>query len=283
MPSRSHPTQRQRRLGTELRRLRERAGMSAQEAGTAVKMKSYQVSHLEAGRVGITPGRLRTLTHTYGCTDDAYVNALLAMADEREKHWWEEYRDLLPPGYLDITELEHSTQRMRISSSIHIPGLLQAEAHARAIFDEAVTPLPEREKEVRITHRMQRQAILYGDHPPKLEAVLHEAALRMQFGGRKVAAAQLDHLLSATEHTHITVRVVPFTAGGIPGSGQLVFYAHGPVPRLDTVQLDSAHATVFLTSEPELDDYRGLFDRTERKSLSPSESRDLIHKIAKEL
>ncbi|MFF5131251.1 helix-turn-helix domain-containing protein [Streptomyces syringium] len=283
MPSRSHPTQRQRRLGIELRKLREAAGMSAQEAGAVVNIKAYQVSHLEAGRVGITPNRLRTLACNYGCTNEALVDALVAMSDERDKEWWEEYRGSLPPGYLDIAELEHNSRRMHTSSSVHIPGLLQTEDHARAIFDEAVQPLPAHELEIRVDHRMKRQGVLDQAKPPQFDAVIHEAALRMQFGGRKVARAQLEHLLTATEREHIRIHAIPFAVGGFPGAGQTVLYAYGTVPQLDTVQLDAAHTTVFLTADLQLENYRSLLNRMERKCLSPEKSRALIHTVKSEL
>lgn len=283
MPSRSHPTQRQRRLGAELRKLREAAGMTAEEAGAVVNIKAYQVSHLEAGRVGITPNRLRTLACNYGCSDEELVEALVAMADERDKDWWEEYRGLLPPGYLDIAELEQSSRRMQTSSSVHIPGLLQTEDHARVIFEEAVSPLPAQELDIRIEHRMRRQAVLDRKNPPQFEAIIHEAALRMQFGGREVARAQLQHLLRVSEREHVRLLVLPFTAGSFPGAGQTVFYAYGAVPQLDTVQLDSTHTTIFLSTDLQLENYRRLLERTERKCLSTEASRELIHTIAKEL
>ncbi|MEX2981330.1 helix-turn-helix transcriptional regulator [Streptomyces sp. C36] len=283
MPSRSHPTQRQRRLGAELRKLREAAGMTAEEAGAVVDIKAYQVSHLEAGRVGITPNRLRTLACNYGCADEELVEALVAMADERDKNWWEEYRGSLPPGYLDIAELEHSSRTMRTCSSVHIPGLLQTTDHARVIFEEAVSPLPAHELDIRIEHRMRRQSVLDRKNPPHFAAIVHEAALRMQFGGRKVALAQLKHLLAVSEREHIEVRAIPFAAGSFPGAGQTVFYAHGPVPQLDTVQLDAAHTTVFLSADLQLENYRGLLERTEAKCLSAEKTQDLIHGIIKEL
>lgn len=283
MPSRSHPTQRQRRLGAELRKLREAAGMSAEQAGAVVNIKAYQVSHLEAGRVGVTPNRLRTLVYNYGCSDDSLIEALVAISDERDKGWWEEYRGVLPPGYLDIAELESNSPRMRTSSSIHIPGLLQTEEHARAIFDEAVPPLPKPEFESRIAHRMQRQAVLDRRNPPRFEAIIHEAALRMQFGGRKAARGQLEHLLVATERENVQVHVITFEAGGYPGAGQTALYAYGLVPRLDSVQLDAAHATVFLDGETHLGNYRSLMDRMERAAMSPEDSRIFVATLIRQL
>nr|WP_053697148.1 Scr1 family TA system antitoxin-like transcriptional regulator [Streptomyces sp. NRRL F-5755] len=95
-----------------------------------------------------------------------------------------------------------------------------------------------------MSFRIKRQAALYRDHPVTYRAVVHEAALRMKFGGPQVARSQLEHLLETSERNGITVRVIPFDAGAFPGSGQSVCYAHGPVPRLGTVQLDQSHGSV---------------------------------------
>lgn len=105
----------------------------------------------------------------------------------------------------------------------------------------------------------------------------------MQFGGRKVARQQLEHLLAVSERTHITLRVIPFEAGAFPGAGQTVNYSEGPVPELDTVQVDSAHGPEFLHGEAQLAKYRAHLDWMERIALTPAGSRDLIHTAARNL
>ncbi|GHH82150.1 hypothetical protein GCM10017771_05560 [Streptomyces capitiformicae] len=130
---------------------------------------------------------------------------------------------------------------------------------------------------------MKRQGVLYGTTPTPYRTVVHEAALRMRVGGRTVARAQLHHLLDMSEHKHITIRVLPFGVGAFPGSGQSINYLDGPVPQLDTAQLDQFHGPVMLDAEALLEKYRRLLDVVEATALSPDKSRDLIHSITQDL
>ncbi|MEV5240562.1 helix-turn-helix transcriptional regulator [Streptomyces cinnamoneus] len=284
MPPRTVPTVRQRRLGSELRKIREAAGFSTQEAGALLGVNRTRIPNIESGRFGISPERVRALALNYGCTDRRLIEALAAMAQERSNQWWESYRGLLPPGFLDVTELEHHATDIRMFLMVHMPGLLQTAEHARAVFEQSLASLPAKEIELRATHRMRRQEILtLRENPPQYTAIIHEAALKMQFGGPKIARTQLNHLLDMSERPHITLRALPFDAQGFAGPGQPICYASGEVRQLDTVQLDSFHGPVFVDSEQQLANYRGLLDKVEAMSLSPEATRDLIHEIAQQL
>ncbi|MBC9719138.1 helix-turn-helix domain-containing protein [Streptomyces sp. TRM66268-LWL] len=280
---RSNPTGRQIRFGAELRRLRERAGLTATDAGQLLGIKQNQVSNMEAGRVGVSAERLRTLARHYVCSDQEFVSALVDMTGERGRGWWEEYRGILSAGLLDLAEVEHHATRLRTAITAHIPGLLQTVEHAREVFRQVVPVLSPPEIEHRVSFRIKRQATLYGDTPTPYQAIIHEAALRMQFGGPKVARAQLDHVLSAGERDNITIQVIPFSAGAFPGSGQSIYYSHGPVPQLDTVHLDQVHGPIFLSDGTQLAEYQALFGRLEEMALNPAESQDFIHSIIREL
>ncbi|MBD0422941.1 barstar family protein [Streptomyces sp. TRM S81-3] len=153
----------------------------------------------------------------------------------------------------------------------------------RPVFKAALPPLPEHEVALRLAHRLERQRVLEGDSPTEYVGVLHEAALRMQFGGRKVARGQLEHLLAFSELPHVSLRVLPFAAGAFPGAGQTVVYMEGPVRRLDTVQIDSSHGPEFLHHEAQLSKYRAQLDWMEQHALSPTESYALIQDIANQL
>ncbi|MFI1798707.1 helix-turn-helix domain-containing protein [Streptomyces sp. NPDC020379] len=283
MPPRSSPTIRHRRLGAALRHLREQAGMSALDAAAVLGVDRTRISNTEAGRFGISPARVRMLASNYGCTDDALVTALAAMAQDHTKGWWEAYRASLPAFFLDIAELEWHAARIRNALTSHIPGLLQTADHARAIFDLVIPEMPADEIELRVAHRLERRRVLDRDDPPAYDAIVHESALRMQFGGRTTARAQLKHLLEASEREGVSLRVIPFAMGGFPGAGQTILYACGPVPQLDTVQLDTSHGSVFVDSETQLANYRLLFDMMEPCVLDENESREFIHEIARQL
>lgn len=102
----------------------------------------------------------------------------------------------------------------------------------------------------------------------------------MQFGGREVARAQLVHLVERSQQPNITLKVIPFEAGALPGAGQTVLYAEGAVARLDTVQVDNTHGPEFLHAEGQLAKYRAHLDWMDNIALSPEASRDFIHDIS---
>ncbi|MFD7409049.1 helix-turn-helix domain-containing protein [Streptomyces sp. NPDC059866] len=280
---RTNPTGRQLRLGAELRKLRERAGMTSTQASRLLGVQQNQISNVEAGRAGVSPERVRTLAYHYDCGNKALIGALSDMASERVRGWWEEYREILPAALLDLAEVEHHATRLRAAVTIHVPGLFQTTDYAREIFRQDVPEMSPPDIEHRVSFRIKRQAVLFRDAPIPYQAIIHEAALRMKFGGPSVTRAQLQHLLDMSEREDVTVRVVPFDAGRLPGSGQSFYYSKGPVPQLDTVHLDQSHGPVFLDSEAQLDKYRVLYDRMEASALSPVESRDFIHKVAQDL
>ncbi|GGK91525.1 transcriptional regulator [Streptomyces flaveus] len=282
-PVRSNPTGRQLRLGVELRKLREHAGLNATEAGQLLGVKQNQISNMEAGRAGVSPERVRTMACQYECSDKALIEAIVGMTGDRRRGWWEQYREILPSPLLDLAELEHHAQSLRTTVTARIPGLLQTVDHAREIFRQGVTELSPPDIEHRISFRVKRQAVLYRDDPTPYEAIIHEAALRMKVGGSSVSRQQLKHLLDASEREHITLRAITFDAGAYPGSGQSIYYAHGPVPELDTVHLDQSHGLKFLDAESQLRKYRTLFERLDAVALAPDKTRDLISAVIHDL
>lgn len=284
MPPTSNPTLRQRRLGAELRKLRERAGLTATGAAALLGVNQARVSMIETGRTPISADRVRAMAGVYDCTDDRLVDALAAMTGRRTKGWWEEYRDHVPVALVDLAELEHHAVALRAALIIHIPALLQTTDHARALFQQVAPPMRQYEIEHRLTHRMKRQGVLHRENPPAYTATIHEAALRMGFGGPVVARGQLKHLTDMSELPHVTVRVIPFGAPHFPSTGQSIDYIEGPVPQLDTVQLDTHYgACEFLDAETQLDKYRAVLDRMESCALSTTESRDFLHRLIQDI
>src|ERR1700754_2593415 len=182
MPPRSNPTARQQRLGTELRKLREGAGLSTEQAAALLDTKRTVITSTEAGRHGVSPERVRRIALQYGCADQDLVNALVAMCGDRTLGWWEEYRDVLPATFMDIAELEWRAEGLRVSTMTHMPGQFQTEAYARALFGAAIPPLPVEEFEARVSHRVQRQQAIDRPGAPPYVLVIHEAALRIEAG-----------------------------------------------------------------------------------------------------
>ncbi|MFD3794758.1 helix-turn-helix domain-containing protein [Streptomyces californicus] len=284
MPPRDNPTARQVRLGAELRKLRERAGKTAREAAGRISTDQARISNIEAGRSGIGEERVRRLASFYACDDVALIDALCAISREhRGQFWWDEYRGVLPPGFLDIAELEHHASYMRSLQPVTMPGLLQTPEYARAMFESALPRLPGDEVEARVEHRMRRADVLDREDPPEFAPIVHEAALRMRLGGRKVARAQLEYLLEAAERPKVSLRVIPFASELYVDMAHTALYAGGVVPQLDTVHIDAPIRSVYLDAAAELHRCRLLLDLGRTAALDPAESRSFIHHLARDM
>jgi transcriptional regulator with XRE-family HTH domain len=283
MPTRPAPTERQKRLGAELRKMRTAAGATTEYAAGLLGLDRTKVSNMESGIRPITPERVRMLASNYECADVGYAEALAKIAAQRERGWWERYRGTLPSGLLDIAEVEWHAVRLRTAQTVHLPGLLHTEGYARAVFGAVIPPLPRLEVELRVAHRIERQRVFEKDPPLDYVGYIHEAALRMQFGGREVTREQLHHLCAVSEHDHIELRVIPVERGAFPGAGHALLYAEGVVPQLDTVQLDSAHGPEFMHAEAQLTKYRAHLDWMEAAALPTTESVDFIQRVASQL
>jgi transcriptional regulator with XRE-family HTH domain len=266
------------RLATELRRLREAAGLTSRQAAALLGVSPAQITHIESGLAGVSEQRLRRLASHYACTDEEFVDALVAMATDRTRGWWEEYRGRLPTSFLDLAELEHHSVFRNQVAILYVPGLLQTEEYARAVFSARVPELPREELELRVRHRMERQklAIPY-------EVVIHEAALRIRVGDRASWKSQLRRLVELSETEHITVRVIPFDLDDFAQAASSMAYLGGPLPKLDTVVRDVPHGSAFIDAEAQLHIFRTRFRKLDGVSLRPERSRDFIHQLAKEL
>ncbi|MCZ4608232.1 helix-turn-helix transcriptional regulator [Streptomyces sp. Lzd4kr] len=280
---RREPTARQVRLGIELRRLRDAAGLTGREAATLLGVSSTQINQIESALTGVSEKRLRRLASNYACTDTKLIDALVALATDRTRGWWEEYRGLLPTPFLDIAELEHHATHRDDVEFLFIPGLLQTEDYAHAAFSSRVPELSHEDLDLRVRHRMQRRTVLEGPAPTPYKALIHEAALRIRVGDRATSRAQLSRVLEFSEADHVTVRVIPFDLDGFGGTWSTMMLAGGTVPKLDTAVRDAPHGTGFIDSEAQLTVFRTVFRRVEAVSLDPVRSRDFIHDLAKEV
>lgn len=254
--------------------------MTARDVAGFLGSTSAQMSQMEAGIAGVSEERVRRLAAHYRCADAVLVDALVELATDRTRGWWEEYRDRLPPVFLDLAELQHHATFVQEIATAHVPGLLQIEGYARAVFSYWRPELPHSELELRVEHRMRRQTDL-GTVP--YTAVLHEPVLRTRVADRRLARAQLDAVLERSEVSGVTVRVIPFDVDGFAGASAELMYAGGRVSALDTAQRDTPQGTAFVDAPAQLLSMRTLFRKVEAVSLEPARSRDYLHRLAKEM
>ncbi|MFB4196011.1 helix-turn-helix domain-containing protein [Streptomyces carpaticus] len=282
MAAAQSPTLRQKRLGAELRKLRERSGLSSTAAAAEIGVPQARISMIEGGRYRVSAERVRAMARVYACDDSELVEALTGLTGGRSRGWWDEYRELLPAALVDVAEVEHHATALRAAVVVTMPGLVQILDHTRAALAQNVPRLLPHEIEHRASFRIKRQAILHRSPAVPYTAIIHEAALRMGFGGPDVTRTQLEFLIEAGQMDNTTILVVPFGLGDYPASGQPISYVSGPVPQLDTVILDSDHGCTFLDAEAQVSRYRSILDRMESCALTARKSRDLIRRIARD-
>ncbi|WP_328955592.1 helix-turn-helix transcriptional regulator [Kitasatospora purpeofusca] len=281
--ARPNPTLRQRRLGAELRRMREQAGFGGSQLGRAVGMNPAQVTQMEAGKIGISVDRLRTIAAACMCTNQPLIDALADIITERGKAgWWESYRGTLSEDFLEIAELEGHAHGLATYTITFIPGLLQTTGYANAVFSQAYPPIPRREIDLRTAFRIQRQHTVRSGET-KYTAFIHETALRMQFSGPHVRANQLDALIEDSEVPGITIRVLPFDVTGLPSPIDNFTYVDGPTPELDTVQSDTGFGVRHLDMPVHVARFRAILARMSSIALPADESRDFIQSVRKEM
>ncbi|MET9613231.1 helix-turn-helix domain-containing protein [Kitasatospora indigofera] len=282
MPGRHDPTLRQRRLGAELRRMREQAGFGGSQLARVLGVTPAQVTQMENAKSSVSADRLRTIAAVCMCTNQPLIDALAAMASERGSGWWEEYRGSLGTPFLDVAEIEGHAQKISTYTITFVPGLLQTVGYATSVFARAIPPLPHQAVDTRIAFRLQRQQIVRSGAVP-YAAFIHESALRMQFSGPLILTEQLGALVKDSDNPGISIRVVPFDIESLPGPSENLTFTEGPVPELDTVQIDVSHGHLLLDAPAQLASYRELFSRLDSVALPEDESRDLIQSIKKEI
>lgn len=273
-------------LGGQLRRLRERCGISREEAGEAIRGSHAKISRLELGRVGFKERDVSDLLALYGVTDPADRGPLLALARRaNEPGWWQRYTDLLPPWFETYVGLEQAAIQIRTYEPQFVPGLLQTEAMARAVTRLGHSTMPEEEEERRVELRRRRQRILEGPHPPTLWAVIDEAALRRPLGGVEVMGEQIEHLLDASKRPDVVLQVVPFRFGGHAGAGGpfsiLRFANESSVG--DIVYLEQLTSAIYLEKRSEVDAYLATMELLCVQADDPSTTRTFLEQALADL
>ncbi|HKS52876.1 MAG TPA: helix-turn-helix transcriptional regulator [Pseudonocardiaceae bacterium] len=283
-----------RRLGAELRALREQAGLTIDEVAKALECSVSKISRLETGQ-GIPYRRdVRDLLDRYGITDPARRDRLMRWVREGNRQgWWDDFSDVLAPDPEDplrpdnlsrYVALEQDASEVRSYEAIVVHGLLQTEDYARAVLNTLSTA--DRDATNRLVElRMRRQWRLYADEDPLiLQVVLDEAVLYRSVGGPKVMQAQLARLLTDAQRPNITLRVLPFSVGAHRSvSGSFVVLAFADTDDNDLVYIESHVGDLYLEKEHDVDVYEELFDVLVGQCLTTDQSAKLIADVLGEI
>ncbi len=273
------PTLRRRRLGTELKKCREQAGMTQEQVSRYFEWHSAKVTRIETARVAVTPRDVKDLLTLYGVDDEEYREALMALARmSKERTWWTDYRDLLRPGNFIGLEAEASVSR--VWEPIVLPGLLQTEGYMRALMTAGRrTDAPE-SIDRRIDLRMKRQLRLTGNRPLTLIAVVDESVFHRVIGGKDVMREQMRRLLEVTQLPNVNLQILPFEAGEhsyLGGSAALLEFPE--IAHLDVVYLEGLAGDYYEEQPTEVGRYRQEFERLSQKALDQNASAGMIKRL----
>lgn len=279
------PTVRRRRLGSELRRLRESRSIKLEDVAERLGLAASTLSRIENGKAPTKTAYLTALLEFYEVTDADQRQILMDMAREgHRKGWWAGYEDVLPTGFGIYVGLEADASGLRIYETQVVNGLLQTPEYAKAILRE-VNKKDSPEQLQRATElRIKRQHTLEKPDPPDLWLILDEAVIRRPIGGPEVMASQLKHLIEASNWPNITMQILPFSAGAhpaLPGPFTIVEFPERTDE--DVVHLDSWAGPIYLEKERDIRTCTEAFDRLRAAALSPSDSISLTDKVAREL
>ncbi|WP_369172167.1 helix-turn-helix domain-containing protein [Streptomyces sp. R28] len=266
MGLRANPTYRQRRYGSEIRAVREGAGLTATRAAEVMGMNASHISTVESGRTGLSADRLRLLAAA-GCEDSTYVEALVELGQADGKGWWTEYRERARPSLLDLAELEDAATEVINYEPLFVPGLLQTRAYAAAIHQCGYARATSQEHELAVDFRMQRQRVLAGERPTHLHAIVHEAALHPSLGDPGIMREQLQRLIEVSRLPHVTLQVLPFD-GPVPFGTSFTLIVPS-VRRLGTVIVSHIEKSLYLGDAEALARYEELFASLRAVALSP--------------
>ncbi|MFF9124439.1 helix-turn-helix domain-containing protein [Streptomyces sp. NPDC014889] len=282
MASNVNPTVRRRRLGQELRRLRELKGMTAEEVAERLLVSQSKISRLENGRRSISQRDVRDLCGVYEVEDHRIVDSLMQMAkDSRQQGWWHSFGDIPYSVYIG---LETDAASLRIYDPQVVPGLLQTRQYAEALIAGALPETAPADIEKRVQVRMRRQErISAAENPLRLWTVLDEAALRRVVGSPALMREQLEHLVEQTRLPHVTVQVIPFEMGAHPGlNGQYAILEFPDTADSSVVYIEGVTSDLYLEKANDVQKYSVMYEHLRAQALNVEQSRQFIADIAKE-
>ncbi|MCX4750442.1 helix-turn-helix domain-containing protein [Kitasatospora sp. NBC_01287] len=271
-------------MAAELRRLRADADLTREDVTRETAINPATLYRIETARGKPQQRTLIALLKLYGVEEPQFGELVALSQGADSQGWLRPYHSELPEEYTAYISFEAEAGNVRNYESLFVPGLLQTEDYARAVIRSVLPMASAREVEQRVQARMERQAVLDGDRPLQLWAIMDEAAIRRIVGGPEVMSTQLRHLVTAGEVPNVTIQVIPFAAGahaGMPGSFVLMSFSGADDPEI--IYIDSMAGDLFLEAEADIRRYGLLFDNLRAVALGPDDSLNLIKKAAAEM
>jgi transcriptional regulator with XRE-family HTH domain len=272
-------TVRQRILGRRLRRMREQARLSIEEAAPQLDCSVSKLTRIEGARQGVDTHLARSMLDLYDVGGDRWTETLAMVKEARKRPWWKQYGIGDDSGYV---QFETDAELAQMFVPAFVPGLLQTREYARVMFTSGVVERSAERLEAQLEVRMIRQRRLTDTaNPLRLAAVVGESALRNPIGAPDVMRAQLAHLVEAAELDTVTLQVLPAHPGphGSLASGFTVL-SFGDLDEPDLGYVEHALGAAHVEGEQEVLLARKKFDQLRTIALRPADSLALLHEIA---
>lgn len=279
------PTVRRRRLGAELRRLREAHSLKLEEVAERLGLAPSTLSRIETGKAPTKSAYLSALLDQYQVDDPGVRKVLVDMAREgHRKGWWSIYDDVLPSGFDIYVGLEAEASGLRSYETDLVHGLLQTTDYALAVLRELRPRDTEEQLQRVVDLRMQRQRLLDQDPPLDLWLILDEGAIRRNVGGSEVMRRQLEHLVQASRWANVTLQILSFASGAHAGlTGPFAILDFPERTDSDVAYTESVGGMIYLEKDREVRVCAEAFDRMRAAALSPVASVELIQQVSREL
>lgn len=275
------PTIQRRRLGNALKRAREEADKTQDEAAEVIDAAASKISRLELGQSGIKQTDLTLLLTFYGVQgEQAELMKELARAG-RQRGRWTGYRDAIPDWFRTYVDLEADASELRWYQPEVVPGILQIETYIRAMNSTARQKVAEEAAEQQLKVRVERQSVLSRPSAPLLNFILSESALRRNIGDATVMRDQLRRLAELAERPNIELQVLPFNAqtfGAAWVGFTIMRFDHDAAS--DVVYLEDYTDATYLDRPDGVQAYTHLWNRLQAAAMGQVESRRMILQLA---
>ncbi|MGH3856973.1 MAG: helix-turn-helix domain-containing protein [Pseudonocardiaceae bacterium] len=268
------PTVYRLQLGRELRRLREAAGRSREDAAAELECDVSKVGKVETGKATLRPAEVKALLDLYHVTDRDNVLRMAQYARRRSTV-------RVPDWAKTFVGMEAAAAEIRTYQTELVPGLLQTEDYAHVVTQSADPTRDPRQVDRLVASRIERQERLRSPGAPLIWAILNEAVIRRQVGDRETIGRQLLHLVELGNDPNITIQVLPFSAGAHPAMGSsFVHLRLGDPPDGEIIYLEDMASSDYVGRPALIASYLTAFGMLAQRALSPAQSSLLIKSAA---
>ncbi|MFI6506151.1 helix-turn-helix domain-containing protein [Streptosporangium sp. NPDC050855] len=279
MPQRGSPALRRRRLGLELRRLREGLDLTGDEVSGRLRWSTAKVSRIETARTLAKEADVEALIELYEVEEPLRGILVALRHDAAQKGWWERYRSSVPEEYITLIGTEAEATRARNWEPQIVPGLLQTEDYVLGVHhaSQDASRLPPSWIQDRVEIRMTRQrTLLHVPDPLVHVSVLHESVLKNQYGDARVMRDQLVHLIEVSELEHVEMRILPQDVPPPVSTGAFLHLEFADFP--DVVYEESLRGGQFVEDAEIVYTYERAFGHLMECALDEAASQELIKK-----